>query len=116
MQAAVHYNCKNHGSRNVRNGFSEKGELVKSSNPFQTPGSSPTPPGSPDFIVENHSSIFLVRPQNKQAVDWANVNIGSENGFQPCWPHAIVGFDVEFTRDAETGRFHHVVCPSEAAE
>jgi hypothetical protein len=36
--AVLKYKCKKHGSRNVRNGFSEKGEPVKSSNACRSSG------------------------------------------------------------------------------
>jgi hypothetical protein len=53
---------------------------------FAASGSSPTP----DFVCENHGSIFLLRPQNEQAVAWADQHIGSKNGFQPYWPTVVV--------------------------
>jgi len=56
---------------------------------FVRSGNSPTQSG-PDFIVENHGSIFLLRPQNERAVAWADEHIGSENGFQPYWPTVVV--------------------------
>jgi hypothetical protein len=88
----------NHGSRNVRNGFSEKGEPVKSSNAFHASGSSPTgesvsSPSSlpaPDFLVENHGSIFLLKPQTTAATFWLEEHIGRENGYQPYWPTCVV--------------------------
>ncbi len=61
---------------------------------FVASGSSPTErekaTSPPDFFVENHGSIFLLRPQNEQAVAWADEHIGSENGFQPIWPTVVV--------------------------
>jgi predicted NodU family carbamoyl transferase len=44
----------------------------------------------PDFILENHGSILLLRPQNENAIAWLNQNIGSGNGFQPYWPTIVV--------------------------
>ncbi len=57
---------------------------------FVGSGNSPTQSSGPDFVVESHSSIFLLRPQNEQAVSWVNAHIGSENGFQPYWPTVVV--------------------------
>jgi hypothetical protein len=41
------------------------------SDSFAASGSSPTREAfqiPPDFLVENHGSIFLLRPQNEQAI------------------------------------------------
>ena len=60
---------------------------------FVASGNSPTQPVSPipsDFLVENHGSIFLLRPQNENAIAWVDDHIGSENGFQPYWPTVVV--------------------------
>lgn len=60
---------------------------------FVASGSSPTRrkvPVPPDFVLENHGSIFLLRPQNEQAIAWVDEHIGSENGFQPYWPTVVV--------------------------
>jgi hypothetical protein len=43
-------------------------------------------PSSPDFTVESHGSIFLLQPQNEQAVDRVKAHIGQGNGFQPYSP------------------------------
>jgi hypothetical protein len=45
---------------------------------------------SPDFILENHGSIFLLRPQNERAVAWVDERIGSNNGYQPCFPTVVI--------------------------
>jgi len=47
-------------------------------------------PNSPDSTVENHGSIFLSQPQNKQAIDWVGKHIGQGNGFQPYSPAIVV--------------------------
>lgn len=60
---------------------------------FVASGSSPTRrevPSPPDFLLENHVSIFLLRPQNKTAIAWLRKHIGSNNGFQPYWPTVVV--------------------------
>ncbi len=60
---------------------------------FISSGNSPTQLTSripPDFLVENHGSIFLLRPVTDAGLDWVEEHIGSDNGFQPYWPHAIV--------------------------
>jgi predicted Zn-dependent protease len=47
-------------------------------------------PSGRDFTVENHGSIFLVQPQNKQAIDWVDQHIGQDNGYQPYFPAVVV--------------------------
>ena len=47
-------------------------------------------PSSPDFAVENHGSIFLLQPQNEQAIAWVEEHIGPENGYQPHFPTVVV--------------------------
>ena len=68
-----------------------------SSNPFETSGNSPTrenaPPTltpSPDFLVENHGSIFLLKPQTDSATSWVEEHIGRENGYQPYYPTVVI--------------------------
>jgi len=70
-----------HGSRNVRNGFSEKGEPVKTGRTSQV---------QVDFLVENHGSIFLLKPRTPSATSWVESHIGRENGYQPMWPTVVV--------------------------
>ena len=63
------------------------------SDSFAASGSSPTREAfqiPPDFLLENHGSIFLLRPQNERGTAWVNENIGSENGFQPYWPTVVI--------------------------
>jgi hypothetical protein len=64
------------------------------SDSFTASGSSPTQreemQSPPDFVLENHGSILLLRPQNESAVAWLNEHIGSENGFQPYWPTVVI--------------------------
>jgi len=43
-----------------------------------------------DFILEGHGSIFLLCPQNENAVAWVDAHIGCDNGFQPYWPTVVV--------------------------
>ena len=47
-------------------------------------------PNRPDFTVENHGSIFLLQPQNKEAIDWVDEHIGQDNGYQPYFPAVVV--------------------------
>ena len=63
------------------------------SDSFVRSGSSPTQgkaSAPPDFVLENHGSILLLRPQNEQAVAWVDEHIDSENGFQPYWPTVVI--------------------------
>jgi hypothetical protein len=79
---------------------SKRSHLVTKSrsNPFHTSGNSPTgekvsslsSAPATDFLVENHGSIFLLRPVTDAGLDWAEEHIGPDNGFQPYWPQAIV--------------------------
>lgn len=60
---------------------------------FAASGNSPTREAfqiPPDFLVENHGSIFLLRPQKEQAIAWVDEHIGSGNGFQPYWPTIVI--------------------------
>lgn len=41
---------------------------------FAASGSSPTP----DFLCENHGSIFLLRPLNKSAQSWIEENLPAD--------------------------------------
>ena len=60
---------------------------------FVASGNSPTHSVSDipsDFLVENHGSIFLLRPQNENAIAWVEDHIGSDNGYQPHYPTVVV--------------------------
>jgi hypothetical protein len=67
---------------------------MSSHDAFAASGTSPTRrdqiPSRPDFMLENHSSIFLLRPQTGDAVTWLDENIGQNSGFQPYWPTVVV--------------------------
>ena len=54
--------------------------------PNKQSGNSPTP----DFEVQNHGSIFLLKPQTDSAVSWVEEHIGQDNGYQPMWPSVLV--------------------------
>ena len=60
---------------------------------FCTSGTSPTStnsaPNTPDFRIENHSSVFLVVPLTEAAQSWIEENV-SRHGFQPYWPTVVV--------------------------
>jgi hypothetical protein len=62
------------------------------SDAFQTSGNSPTHSGNipPDFVVQNHGSIFLLKPLTPSATSWIEEHIGQDNGYQPHYPHAVV--------------------------
>jgi hypothetical protein len=53
---------------------------------FIASGNSPT---QPDFVVENHGSIFLLRPLTPAAKAWVEEHIG-DNGYQPYYPTVVV--------------------------
>jgi hypothetical protein len=71
----------NHGSRNGRNGLTPKGR-----NPLQNQKAPPTH----DFVVEDHGSIFLLRPLNDAARNWVEEHIGQDNGYQPYFPTVVI--------------------------
>jgi hypothetical protein len=54
---------------------------------FQSSGTSPT---GPDFVLENHFSIFLLRPLSESAKAWVKEFIGPDNGFQPYFPTIVI--------------------------
>ena len=81
-----------HGSASAEKRGLES-EAPMSSDAFQTSGNSPTHSASqipPDFVVENHGSILLLRPQNENAIAWVDDHIGSDNGYQPYYPTVVV--------------------------
>ncbi len=60
---------------------------------FVSSGNSPTHSASkipPDFLVENHGSIFLLIPQTISARIWIDDHIGRDNGYQPYYPTVVV--------------------------
>jgi hypothetical protein len=44
----------------------------------------------PDFSIENHGSILLLRPHSDGARTWVEENIGRDNGYQPHWPTVVI--------------------------
>lgn len=54
-----------------------------------------------DFVVENHSSIFLLRPCTDIAREWVDEHIGPDNGYQPMYPTVVV--EHRFIRDIVAG-------------
>jgi hypothetical protein len=62
------------------------------SDSFVASGNSPTHPGkiSSDFAVENHGSIFLLKPLTPSAISWIEEHIGQDNGYQPYFPTVLV--------------------------
>lgn len=57
---------------------------------FVASGSSPQRAASPDFLLENHASIYLLLPLTDSASAWVQEHIGSDNGFQPYWPAVVI--------------------------
>lgn len=43
-----------------------------------------------DISVENHGSIFLLRPLSDSARVWVDDHIGEDNGYQPYYPTVVV--------------------------
>jgi hypothetical protein len=65
---------------------------MSSNDSFVASGSSPTASEeiSPDFLVENHGSILLLKPLSRSAVSWVEEHIGQDNGYQPFFPNVVV--------------------------
>lgn len=80
-----------HGSASAEKRGLES-EAPIASDAFQTSGNSPTPSGKiqPDFVVENHGSIFLLKPLTPSATSWIEEHIGQDNGYQPFLPTVVV--------------------------
>jgi hypothetical protein len=51
---------------------------------------SEVPVQTPDFLVENHNSIFLLRPLTDAARNWVEEHIGQDNGYQPYFPTVVI--------------------------
>lgn len=49
-----------------------------------------TPTEKYDFSIENHGSVVFLKPLTQAGIDWANDNIGKDNGYQPCWPTILL--------------------------
>jgi hypothetical protein len=66
--------------------------MMSSNDPFVASGNSPTHSGKiePAFVVENHGSIFLLKPLTPFATSWVEEHIGQENGYQPYFPTVVV--------------------------
>jgi len=65
--------------------------MSSQSDSFVASGNSPTHSEKipPDFVVENHGSIFLLRPLTPTARSWVDEHIG-DNGYQPYYPTVVV--------------------------
>ncbi len=58
---------------------------------FVRSGNSPTASRiSSDFLVENHGSIFLLKPLTPSAIYWVEEHIGPKNGYQPYYSTVVV--------------------------
>ena len=53
---------------------------------FIASGNSPT---QPDFVVENHGSIFLLKPRTPAARFWIEQHI-EQTGWQPYFPTIVI--------------------------
>lgn len=60
----------------------ERGALVKQTTKQSKP--------QVDISVENHGSIFLLRPLSDSARVWVDDHIGEDNGYQPYYPTVVV--------------------------
>lgn len=65
---------------------------MSSNDSFVASCNSPTHTGKipPDFLVENHGSIFLLKPLTPSATSWVEEHIGQDNGYQPHFPTIVV--------------------------
>jgi hypothetical protein len=66
--------------------------MMSSHDSFVASGNSPTHSGKiqPDFVLENHGSIFLLKPLTPSAISWIEDHIGQDNGYQPYFPTVVV--------------------------
>jgi hypothetical protein len=48
------------------------------------------PMAKQDFTVVHHGSVVVLRPNTQDGVDWANKNIGKDNGYQSFWPAILL--------------------------
>jgi hypothetical protein len=58
-------------------------------NPPQTSVPLKTQPNV-DFRLENHGSIFLLRPITLPAFEWVEQHIGRDSGWQPYFPNIVI--------------------------
>ncbi len=49
-----------------------------------------TQKAAPDFLIENHGSVFLLSPLTDAARIWIDEHIGADNGFQPMYPTVLI--------------------------
>jgi hypothetical protein len=49
-----------------------------------------TPTDKHDFTVRYEGGLVLLVPNTKLGINWANHNIGADNGYQPSWPTVIL--------------------------
>ena len=45
---------------------------------------------NPDISIENHGSIFLIKPLTPAAIAWIEESIGADNGYQPYFPAVVI--------------------------
>jgi hypothetical protein len=45
---------------------------------------------APDFLIENHGSLFFLRPLSQSAREWIEENISQTDSFQPHWPTILI--------------------------
>jgi hypothetical protein len=60
-----------------------------------------TQKAAPDFLIENHGSLFFLRPLSQSAREWIEENISQIDSFQPYWP--VVLIEPRFVSDILSG-------------
>ena len=65
-------------------------ELIEKKKAKVIPFRRRTPTEKHDFTVRYEGALVLLVPNTKLGINWANHNIGADNGFQPYWPTVIV--------------------------
>ncbi len=65
---------------------------MSSTDSFIASGNSLTHSGKipADSTVENHGSIFLLKPLTPSATSWIEEHIGQDNQYQPYFPTVVV--------------------------
>jgi hypothetical protein len=64
-------------------------ELIEKKKAKVIPFRRRTPTEKHDFTVRNEGCLVLLVPNTKLGINWANHNIGADNGYQPYWPTVI---------------------------
>jgi hypothetical protein len=51
-----------------------------------------TQKAAPDFLIENHGTLFFLRPLSQSAREWIEENISQTDSFQPPGPTVLIDY------------------------